>query len=260
MATNKQQREAREARDRLRLYSARQQVHAHQRTRRVRDNVIAVAGILLVAGLAATTQIVYFETGPGAPTPEPSASAEASNNIGAPDASESEYRTWTGQLTLNDTVSLGLELDGEAAPQAVAGILQDIDGSYYPGKTCHRLTTAQDFGVLQCGSVDGTGAGDPSFSYGPIENAPADDVYPAGTIAMARQGDNPDSNGHQFFIVYTDTTIPSDSAGGYTVVGRVTSGLDALITDIVAGGITPVSSETDGAPAVPTMITSFSLT
>ncbi len=46
--------------------------------------------------------------------------------------------------------------------------------------------------MLQCGSTDGQGSGDPSYMYGPIENAPADDVYAEGTIAMARQGNNAD--------------------------------------------------------------------
>jgi len=34
--------------------------------------------------------------------------------------------------------------------------------------------------------------------------------------------------GSQFFIVYKDSSIPSDAAGGYTVFGHVTSGLDVV--------------------------------
>ena len=41
---------------------------------------------------------------------------------------------------------------------------------------------------------------------------------------MARQPQNPDSQGSQFFIVYDDTSLPADEAGGYTVIGQVTSG------------------------------------
>ena len=47
-------------------------------------------------------------------------------------------------------------------------------------------------------------------------------------------------------------------AGGYTVVGRVTSGLD-VVSNIAAAGITPGSSDTDGAPVEPVTIDSFSL-
>jgi len=251
---SKQGREAREARDRLRVYQARQQVHARDQRRRVRDNVIAAVAVVAVAALAGVAQFVYFDSGPGAPTPEPTATA-----VAVPDSSLAEARTWTGELTLNDSVVLGLSLDGALAPQAVSSIIQDAQNGYYVGKTCHRLTTGEDFAVLQCGSIDGAGTSDPSYTYGPIENAPEDGFYPAGTIAMARASGDAASNGHQFFIVYGDSTIPADSAGGYSVVGTVTSGLDELIAQIVDGGLTPVNSESDGTPLIPVTISSITL-
>ena len=266
MASKNQERAAREARERLKAYSARQEVHAHANKRRFRDNLIAIIGVVIVAGLAAATQIFYFTAGPGAPTASasasasatPSASASAKANVGAPDPSLAAGRTWTGTLTLNK-VALGVSLDGAAAPQAVSGIIQDVNNGYYPGKTCHRLAESTGFGIIQCGSLDGTGAADPAFSYGPVENAPSDNVYKAGTIAMARASGDGFSNGHQFFIAFDDSTIPADAAGGYTVVGTVTSGLDELKSQIVAGGITAGSSATDGSPTIPTTITAFSL-
>jgi peptidyl-prolyl cis-trans isomerase B (cyclophilin B) len=263
VASGKQQRDQREARDRLQRYQARQEVHAHQNKRRLRDNIFAIAGVIVVAALAATTQIFYFTSGPGAPTPEPSASASAPSgtNVGAPDASLAESRVWTGELTINDIV-LGIELDGVNAPQATAGWVQAVESDYYPGKTCHRLANSAGFSFLQCGSLDGTGASDPSFSYGPIENAPADGVYQAGTIAMARTQDDAYSNGHQFFIVTAATTLGIDTVGGYTVVGRVTSGLENLISQITAAGIDPTQTGADGqsgAPLIPATITSLTL-
>ena len=267
LASKNQERAAREARDRLKAYNARQEVHAHATKRRFRDNLIAIIGVVVVAGLAAATQIYYFQAGPGATasasasaSATPSASASAQANVGAPDPSLAAARTWTGTLTLND-VALGVSLDGKAAPQAVSGVIQDITDKYYPGKTCHRLAESTGFGILQCGSLDGTGAADPAFSYGPVENAPSDNIYKAGTIAMARASGNGYSNGHQFFIAFVDSTIPADAAGGYTVIGTVTSGLDQLKSTIVAGGITAGSggSTTDGAPTIPTTITAFTL-
>jgi peptidyl-prolyl cis-trans isomerase B (cyclophilin B) len=70
---------------------------------------------------------------------------------------------------------------------------------------------------------------------------------------MARQGQNAYSQGSQFFIVYEDTTIPADAAGGYTVLGTVTSGLDELQAQVTDKGIADGSS--DGAPAIPVSIT-----
>ncbi|GAA3745809.1 hypothetical protein GCM10022239_21760 [Leifsonia bigeumensis] len=254
------EREARAARERLRRYSARQSVHESQVRRRRRDNILAIGGVVLVAALATVTQVVYFTAGPGAPLPEPSVTsspdATTGQNIGdIPDPSTAEARVWDGTLTLND-IPLGIELDGAAAPQAVAAFVQEAADGYFVDKTCHRLTTGPAY-LLQCGSLDGTGAGDPSYMFGPIENAPADNVYPAGTIALARAGGAAYSQGHQFFIMLRDGTIPSDSAGGYTVFGTVTSGLDALIAGVADAGTEDGSA--DGRPAVATTITAVTV-
>jgi peptidyl-prolyl cis-trans isomerase B (cyclophilin B) len=261
VAPSKQERDAREARERLRVYSARQQVHGDRISRRRRDNIIAIAGVLVIVGLVAATQYFWFTAGPGAPAADPSPSAspsaDAGENIGdVPDPATAEGRDWTGTLTLND-IPLDFTLDGAAAPQSVAVFVQSVQQNYYPGKTCHRLTDGEGFGVLQCGSLDGQGSSDPDFAYGPIENAPADGVYPAGTIAVARGADGY-SQGRQFFICYTDTTLPTDT-GGYTIIGTVTAGLDQLGSEVVAGGLTPVSGENDGTPNVPTTITAVTV-
>ncbi|WP_224760736.1 peptidylprolyl isomerase [Salinibacterium sp. ZJ450] len=251
----------RDARDRLRRYQARHEVHVRQLTRRKRDNVAAIIGLLVIATVVTVAQVLYFTQGPG--TPEPAASASATptpeatgENTGeVPDPALAENRAWTGELVIND-IPLGIQLDGAAAPQGVSAFLSLAQSGFYDGTTCHRLTNGGFF-VLQCGDPEGTGAGGPDFRYGPVENAPADDLYPAGTIAMARQGGDAFSMGSQFFIVYDETTIPADAAGGYTVLGQVTSGLDAMKAAITDAGI--VDGATDGAPVVPTTITGVTL-
>jgi peptidyl-prolyl cis-trans isomerase B (cyclophilin B) len=265
LASKNQDRAAREARERLKAYQARQTVHEHVTKRRFRDNLIAIVGVVVIAGLSAATMIFYYTGGPGTPKAQPSSSASASpsaaagKNVGAPDPSLAAARTWTGTLTLN-SVAMGVSLDGAKAPQAVSGIIRDVQDGYFTGKTCHRLAQSTGFGIIQCGSIDGQGGADPAFSYGPVENAPADNVYKAGTIAMARASGDGYSNGHQFFICFQDTTLPTDAAGGYSVVGTVTSGLDQLTSQIVSGGITPgANGPTDGSPVIPTTITAFTL-
>ncbi len=261
MAPSKnQEREAREARDRLKRYTARQAVHGAQVTRRKRDNWIAAGGVVVIAALAATTQFFFFNGGPGTPTAAPSASASADTAAGAnqgdvPGTEVSEFRTWTGSITIND-VALSIELDGAAAPQGVAAFVNDANNGYYVGKTCHRLVEDDSTGLLQCGSTNGDGIDDPTlFSYGPIENAPTDGNYVTGTLAVARTA-SAYGNGHQFFIVFGDSYLPGDEFGGYTVIGKVTAGIDQLKSSIVAGGITPGSdgSTTDGAPVIPATI------
>jgi len=61
--------------------------------------------------------------------------------------------------------------------------------------------------------------------------------------------------------VLADTTLGSDSAGGYTIVGSVTSGLDALAA-LVAGGVDPATanpSDGSGFPVAPVTISSFTI-
>jgi peptidyl-prolyl cis-trans isomerase B (cyclophilin B) len=260
-SSKNQEREAREARERLRRYNARQSVHTHQVKRRRRDNLFAIGAIVVVATIATVTQLFYFTSGPGAPTPEPSVTSVPQANVGnVPSPDLAEGRTWTGELDLNGTV-LQISLDGAAAPQAVSAFIQDVQSGYLQGKTCHRLVVSPGTGLIQCGSENGDGMSTPSvYAYGPIENAPADNVYKTGVIAIARGGDDAYSNGHQFFIVFDDSTIPSDSAGGYSVIGTVTSGIEALEADIVSGGIVPTeTSTTDGAPVIPTTITKVTI-
>lgn len=267
------EREAREARDRLRRYNARQTVHARQIRRRRRDNLFAVAGIIVVAAIATVTQVAYFSTGPGRTVAKPSPSATATpsasstpaagSNVGdVPASTIAEGRTWTGSLELN-SVKLGIELFGDRAPQATSVFISLARDGFYTttGSTCHRLTTSETAKLIQCGSPKGDGTGDVGFSFGPLENVPANGVYPAGTIAMARSAD-PYSQSSQFFITYADTTLDA-STGGYTVFGKVTSGLDSFISEIagagVAGGSTATSSPTDGPPAVATKITNVTV-
>ncbi|SDR67154.1 peptidylprolyl isomerase [Agrococcus carbonis] len=241
---------------RVRDYRARQAVHERRKRRQVRDSIVGgVAAAVVLFGGVGLLSITQPPAAPADETPAPSASEPAAEST-VPGPELAEGRSWTGTLTI-DGVALGVELDGEAAPQAVSAVLHDTQQDYYDGKSCHRLTTSEGFSVLQCGSLDGNGAGDPSYMYGPIENAPADDVYPEGTIAMARQSGNADSNGHQFFIVYGDTTIPSDAAGGYTVIGTVTSGLDELRDTVIAAGTE--GGVPDGPPAEPVTIDDFVL-
>jgi peptidyl-prolyl cis-trans isomerase B (cyclophilin B) len=112
--------------------------------------------------------------------------------------------------------------------------------------------------VLQCGTSSATGADTgAAYSFGPLENTPTGNVYPAGSIVEARTGDNAYGSGHQFFITYKDTTIPADSAGGYSIFGHVTSGLDQLNSQITSKGV--ASGATDGPPVVTTKITSVTI-
>jgi peptidyl-prolyl cis-trans isomerase B (cyclophilin B) len=265
LANNKK--DGREAKARVARMAANQQLHREQVTRRKRDNIVAAAAMAVAIAVAVVLALTVF-SGPrndavatDTPTATTGASPTASapvetNSPTVPKAATAAGRTFTGTLTLNGQ-PLGVLIDGTKAPQAAAVFKSLADSNFFKGKTCHRLTDAANFALLQCGSLKGDGAGDPNYQWGPVENSPANGVYPAGSIAVAR-GSSTYSNGTQFFITYKDTTLPQ-TTGGYTLMGKVTSGLD-VVARIAAAGITPgASGATDGAPKSKVTIDSLTL-
>lgn len=171
-----------------------------------------------------------------------------SGALSAPDAAKAEGRQWSGVMDLNGE-TMDVTLLGDKAPMAVASFLQLADADFFANTKCHRLTTG-GFDILQCGDPKGNGTGGPGYEFGPVENAPANNLYPRGTLAMARAA-SPTSQGSQFFIVYGDTTIPSGAAGGYTVFGQITGGLDA-VEKIAEQGTS--NGQQDGPPAAPAVV------
>lgn len=248
MTSKKQQREY--ARRRYEKWLEHQEaVRARQRRRAV--IIGSVLGALALAGIV--WLVVDATSGDDAPPPvaetpsaEPTDTPAPEPTATAPDPALAEGRTWTATLTTT-AGDLVLELDGAAAPQAVASFVSLAEEGFFDATMCHRLTTSGIY-VLQCGDPEGTGMGGPDYRFGPIENAPADDVYPAGTLAMARVGGDGSSMGSQFFLVYEDSTIPADAAGGYTVFGQVVEGMDVLAAVAEAGTVegteTPVTEVT----------------
>lgn len=225
-------------RRRYEKWQQRRAAKAHRRQRWIAGGL--VVALVLAVGIGALVVLENDNSTASATATTPPTTASPAV---VPDASLSQNRAWTGDLSLTQG-EVGISLDGVKAPQAVANFVTLAGKGFFDKTKCHRLTTSGIY-VLQCGDPTGTGNGGPGYTWGPIENAPADNVYPAGTIAMARVADNGSSMGSQFFIVYKDSTIPADSAGGYTVFGHVTSGLDVVKTIADAGTTkgteTPVS-------------------
>lgn len=252
-AKKKQQNIYSTANARLAEFENNQKVGAFKAARAKLDNRTSVIVAIAAVAIVIVSQVLYFGVGPGyvapASTASASASAEASNSPLVPPVALAENRTWTGSIEVNGK-PLEISLDGAAAPQAVANFIALAKNGFYKDLTCHRITNGGFF-VLQCGDPNGDGTGGPGYSWGPIENAPMDNVYGKGTIAMARAGGDANSNGSQFFIVYEDTSIPSDAVGGYSVFGQVTAGLENL-SDVIAAGV--VDGGTDGKPALETKL------
>lgn len=239
---------------RARAYARRRHDAWEDRRRKraaARRRRVAVAASLVGALVVATGASAVFLTSRPAPEPEVTATADPFADVARydapPPASDAQDRIWP--VTFRTTAGeIAAELDGAAAPQAVASFLMLARDGFFDDSSCHRLVVGS---ILQCGDPTGTGLGGPGYTFGPIENAPVNDVYPAGTIAMARQAGDAHTQGSQFFVALHDITVPADSAGGYTVFGHVTDGLD-LLTAVEAGGT--VSGGGEGEPAIPVTI------
>ena len=241
------------AAERLESFQAKQTLETAKASRRKSDNRLAVMFGVGAVALALVGQFAYFSFGPGVVT-ESTEAPTVENSEVVPDVALAESRVWTGSMNVGEA-TLELELDGVNAPQAVANFVSLSQSGFYEGVSCHRLVTDGIY-VLQCGDPDGTGGGGPGYTFGPIENAPADDSYVTGSLAMARVGGDGNSMGSQFFIVYQDSRIPSDDVGGYTIFGKITSGLDGL-EPVISAGVE--GGATDGPPALETLLSAIEL-
>lgn len=148
-----------------------------------------------------------------------------------------------------------LELDAAKSPKTVANFLQYVQDKHYDGTIFHRVI--ENF-MVQGGGF--TPDMQQKATRGPIaletSNGLKNDKY---TIAMARTS-NPNSATSQFFINVKDNTnlnAPQPDGYGYTVFGKVVSGVD------VVEKIRAVSTGTKGphrdVPITPISINSATL-
>jgi peptidyl-prolyl cis-trans isomerase B (cyclophilin B) len=157
--------------------------------------------------------------------------------------------------------NMGLMLANNESPCTVNSFASLIGQKYFDNTKCHRLTTSQSLGVLQCGDPKGDGTGGPGYQFAneyPTDQYPPNDpklqqpvVYPRGTLAMANAG--PGTNGSQFFMVYKDSELPPQ----YTVFGTIQADGLAVLDKIAQAGIK--GGGDDGPPANEVLIKSILL-
>lgn len=128
-------------------------------------------------------------------------------------------KTYTAAITLAKGGDIVLELFSDVPITTNNFVFLSCKG-YYDGLTFHRVL--QDF-MAQGGDPLGTGGGGPGYTI-PDESS-AGHTMDAGAISMAKTS-APDSAGSQFFICFTPQ--PGLLQQGFTVFGKVTSGMDVL--------------------------------
>ncbi len=157
--------------------------------------------------------------------------------------------------------NLGLMLANNESPCTVNSFASLIGQKYFDNTKCHRLTTSETLGVLQCGDPKGDGTGGPGYQFVneyPTDQYPPNDpklrepvLYPRGTLAMANAG--PGTNGSQFFMVYKDSQLPPQ----YTVFGTIQPDGLAVLDKIAKAGVN--GGGEDGPPASEVTIKSILL-
>jgi cyclophilin family peptidyl-prolyl cis-trans isomerase len=162
-----------------------------------------------------------------------------------------EFDTTAGKIVV--------ELDPAAAPKTVANFLDYVNSKHYDGTQFHRVI---DGFMIQGGGFTTDFKQKPTKP--PVVNeaeqsSKAGLLNVPGTIAMARTSD-PNSASSQFFINVNDNKAlnfrsPDPSGIGYTVFGKVVSGMDVVnkIAKVAKGGGKPVPPGTPVDPRdVPT--------
>jgi peptidyl-prolyl cis-trans isomerase B (cyclophilin B) len=232
---------------------------AARRKARMRNSVIAaVLGVTLVGSLALYTTGVLKDDGKTNASAETTPSAQATSK--APDPCEKpasgkvKTATWkkepamsidkSAKYTMKLATTCGeidIDLKTSAAPRTVNSFDFLAGKGYFDHTKCHRLT-AEGIYVLQCGDPTGSGSGGPGYTI-PDENLKdkslKDNIYPAGTVAMANTG-QPNSGGSQFFLVYQDSQLPPS----YTPFGTVSESGMKVLKKIAAAGAQPADPTT----------------
>jgi peptidyl-prolyl cis-trans isomerase A (cyclophilin A) len=145
-----------------------------------------------------------------------------------------------------------VELAPDKAPKTVENFLQYVKDKHYDGTVFHRVI---DNFMVQGGGFTPEMQQKPVRAPVPLEagNGLKNAV---GTIAMARTAD-PNSATSQFFINVRDNAAldaPNPDGHGYTVFGKVVSGMD-VINKIKAAQTGPKGPHRD-VPVTPIVITS----
>ncbi|MEO7160404.1 MAG: peptidylprolyl isomerase [Polaromonas sp.] len=147
-----------------------------------------------------------------------------------------------------------VEVYPDKAPRTVENFLQYVRDKHYDGTIFHRVIN--NF-MVQGGGYDAAYAEKktraPVLHEGREALAKGGPKNVVGTLAMARTND-PNSATSQFFINVKDNDFlnPSTQAPGYTVFGKVVSGLDVVnkIKSVPTGTGGPFPSDVPRTPVV----------
>lgn len=154
----------------------------------------------------------------GQPSPAPTGTKQTYTS--APPMTIEPTSSYTATIT-TPRGDIVIKLRPDLAPQTVNSFIFLAREGFFDGLTWHRVIPGF---VAQGGDPEGTGAGGPGYNV-PAEFTDKVLFDRPGLVAMARRGDDINSNGSQFFI----TLAPTESLNNqYTIFGEVIQGMDIV--------------------------------
>jgi cyclophilin family peptidyl-prolyl cis-trans isomerase len=208
-------------------------VASQQRTKRVLS--VLISTVILAAAVGGYFELMIQGEGLGgveggvlSPAQELRPEIESSLKVGADGLSGA----WVTLQTTRGKIRF--KFYTEDAPNTVRRVSQLIESGFYNGLAFHR---AEPGFVIQGGDPSGTGNGGSGVLLPAEFNQRK---HYAGTVAMARKWEDPNSADSQFYITLGNQF---DLDGKYTIIGRVLEGLDVTNEIRVGDRMTSVTLE-----------------
>jgi len=186
----------------------------------MRSTMLVVLGGLIFAATCALSATPAQTKGAKQTPPPPT-------QLRAPTEKEIEAARKAGKVMValdTEKGKIALELDGKAAPIAVANFLNLVKAGFYNGMPFHRVEPGF---VIQAG--DPSLVGRPPVGY-TIQDEKSAIKHTRGVVAMARQYRGgrmvPNSASTQFYICLGNA--PHLDQLGFTAFGKVTKGIEVI--------------------------------
>ncbi|UPK45127.1 MULTISPECIES: peptidylprolyl isomerase [Paenibacillus] len=128
-------------------------------------------------------------------------------------------------IEMQDGQKIVIELYPEIAPNTVYNFISLANKGFYDGLIFHRVIPGF---MIQGGDPNGNGTGGPGYAIKGefTSNGHKNHLnHTRGVISMARESDNLDSAGSQFFIMLADADYLDNQ---YATFGKVSEGMDVV--------------------------------
>lgn len=148
-------------------------------------------------------------------------SSNATEPVPAPPEGQNPVAT----IEMQNGQKIVIELYPEIAPNTVYNFISLANQGFYDGLIFHRVIPGF---MIQGGDPAGDGSGGPGYAIKGefTSNGHKNHLnHTRGVISMARQADNLDSAGSQFFIMLADADYLDNA---YATFGKVTEGMDVV--------------------------------